>query len=65
MRTRAKKKYVAGDRTRRENVPRHILYYIHKTDRIGYYKTVECYTLRQKPQIAPKTEEICGFDDFT
>ena len=47
MRTRAKKKYVAGDRTRRENVPRHILYYIHKTERIGYYKTVECYTLRQ------------------
>ena len=27
MRTRAKKKYVAGDRARRENVPGHILSY--------------------------------------
>lgn len=27
MRTRAKKKYVAGDRARRENVLRHILSY--------------------------------------
>ena len=27
MRTRAKKKYVAGDRARRENVPGHILFY--------------------------------------
>ena len=27
MRTRAKKKYVASDRARRENVPRHILFY--------------------------------------
>ena len=27
MRTRAKKKYVAGDRARRENVPRHILFH--------------------------------------
>ena len=26
MRTRAKKKYVASDRARRENVPRHILF---------------------------------------
>ena len=26
MRTRAKKKHVASDRTRRENVPRHILF---------------------------------------
>ena len=26
MRTRAKKKYVASDRARRPNVPRHILY---------------------------------------
>ena len=32
MRTRAKKKYVAGDRARRENVPGHILsYFIGKT----------------------------------
>ena len=28
MRTRAKKKYVASDRARRENVPRHILFYV-------------------------------------
>ena len=28
MRTRAKKEYVASDRARRENVPRHILFYI-------------------------------------
>ena len=28
MRTRAKKKYVASDRARRENVPRHILSYV-------------------------------------
>ena len=28
MRTRAKKKYVASDCARRENVPRHILFYI-------------------------------------
>ena len=28
MRTRAKKKYVASDRARRENVPRHILFYM-------------------------------------
>ena len=27
MRTRAKQKHVASDRTRRENVPRHILFY--------------------------------------
>lgn len=27
MRTRAKEKYVAGDRARRENVPGHILYF--------------------------------------
>ena len=27
MRTRAKKKHVASDRARRENVPRHILFY--------------------------------------
>ena len=27
MRTRTKKKYVASDRARRENVPRHILFY--------------------------------------
>ena len=32
MRTRAKKKHVAGDRARRENVPGHILsYFIGKT----------------------------------
>ena len=30
MRTRAKKKYVASDRARRENVPRHILFYCAK-----------------------------------
>ena len=29
MRTRAKKKYVASDRARRENVPRHILFHFH------------------------------------
>ena len=28
MRTRAKKEYVASDRARRENVPRHILSYL-------------------------------------
>ena len=28
MRTRAKKKYVASDRARRENVPWHILSYV-------------------------------------
>ena len=28
MRTRAKKKYVASDRARRKNVPRHILPYV-------------------------------------
>ena len=28
MRTRVKKKIVASDRARRENVPRHILFYI-------------------------------------
>ena len=28
MRTRAKKKHVAGDRARRENVPGHILLYM-------------------------------------
>ena len=28
MRTRAKKKHVAGDRVRRENVPGHILSYV-------------------------------------
>ena len=27
MRTRAKKNYVASDRARRENVPKHILYF--------------------------------------
>ena len=27
MRTRAKQKHVASDRARRENVPRHILFY--------------------------------------
>ena len=29
MRTRTKKKYVASDRARRENVPWHILSYVH------------------------------------
>ena len=28
MRTRAKQKHVASDRARRENVPRHILFYV-------------------------------------
>ena len=27
MRTRTKRKYVTSDRTQRENVPRHILYF--------------------------------------
>ena len=30
MRTRAKQKHVASDRARRENVPRHILFHVHK-----------------------------------
>ena len=30
MRTRAKQKHVASDRARRENVPRHILFYFKK-----------------------------------
>ena len=29
MRTHAKQKHVASDRARRENVPRHILFYLH------------------------------------
>ena len=33
MRTRAKKKYVASDRTRRENVPKHILYFKCRMDK--------------------------------
>ena len=33
MRTRAKKKYVASDRARRENVPRHILFYLTEMSR--------------------------------
>ena len=32
MRTRAKKKYVASDRARRENVPRHILFHVWNLD---------------------------------
>ena len=31
MRTRAKMKIVASDRARRENVPRHILFYLSRT----------------------------------
>ena len=37
MRTRAKRKYVASDRARRENVPRHILFLLYrKLRRISY-----------------------------
>ena len=35
MRTRTKKKYVASDRARRENVPRHILFHVWNPDRNG------------------------------
>ena len=35
MRTRAKKKYVASDRARRENVPRHILFHVWNLDQNG------------------------------
>ena len=40
MRTRAKKKHVASDRTRRENVPRHILSY----EKPLYAEIKMCYT---------------------
>ena len=35
MRTRTKKKYVASDRARRENVPRHILFHVWNLDQNG------------------------------
>ena len=34
MRTRAKQKHVASDRARRENVPRHILFYFTDNPRL-------------------------------
>ena len=40
MRTRAKKKHVASDRTRCENVPRHILSY----EKPLYAEIKMCYT---------------------
>ena len=40
MRTRAKQKHVASDRARRENVPRHILFWSRKkANKKGYLKS--------------------------
>ena len=38
MRTRAKQKHVASDRARRENVPRHILFYVTERDKAFRYQ---------------------------
>ena len=59
MRTRAKKKYVASDRARRENVPRHILFYfigncvafpIKKALRVNRTAAERNLSLRDPPQ---------------
>ena len=42
MRTRTKKKYVASDRARRENVPRHILFYKSKNLRFSSFLRYFC-----------------------
>ena len=39
MRTRAKKKHVASDRARRENVPRHILFWFFWSGSFYYFRT--------------------------
>ena len=51
MRTRAKKKYVASDRARRENVPRHILFCVDRTaeqDSIYNFQLTTCSRPRMK-----------------
>ena len=49
MRTRAKKKYVASDRARRENVPRHILFYFPGVFFI--YREARCGSSQKRPYI--------------
>ena len=39
MRTRAKKQHVASDRARRENVPRHILFWFFWSGSFYYFRT--------------------------
>ena len=69
MRTRAKKKYVASDRARRENVPRHILFHFHlkgncvtfpikqKALRMDRTAAEQNLSLRDPPQAENPTEQ--------
>ena len=55
MRTRAKKKYVASDRTRRENVLRHILSYMIGNCVLSYKNALRDRTAAEWRSVAKAT----------
>ena len=57
MRTRTKKKYVASDRARRENVPWHILSY--KTRILQRYRNDNCWGKNHKEEIHECKKNLC------